>query len=91
MKTAYNDEDAKLLRLQQTGYKLFWIGIGEDDFLYDVNTAFRKRLDEMDFKYTYHESSRGPHLGQLAAVFADIRFPIIQIISIRMHFGNVFV
>ena len=59
MKTAYNDEDAKLLRLQQTGYKLFWIGIGEDDFLYDVNTAFRKRLDEMDFKYTYHESSRG--------------------------------
>lgn len=58
-KTAYNDEDAKLLRLQQTGYKLFWIGIGEDDFLYDVNTAFRRRLDEMDFKYTYHESSRG--------------------------------
>lgn len=58
-KAAYSDEDAKLVRLGQSGYELFWIGIGKEDFLYDVNTAFRKRLDGMGFKYTYHESSRG--------------------------------
>ena len=56
---AYKDEDMKLARLSQVGYKLFWIGIGEDDFLYDINTEFRHRLDGMDFKYVYHESSRG--------------------------------
>lgn len=58
-KAAYSGEDAKLVRLGQSGYELFWIGIGKEDFLYDVNTAFRKRLDGMGFKYTYHESSRG--------------------------------
>lgn len=56
---AYRDEDAKLARLSELGYKLFWIGIGKDDFLYEANTDFRKRLDSMDFDYTYHESERG--------------------------------
>lgn len=56
---AYRDEDAKLARLSELGYKLFWIGIGKDDFLYEANTDFRKRLDSMDFDYIYHESERG--------------------------------
>ena len=56
---AYRDEDAKLARLSELGYKLFWIGIGKDDFLYEANTDFRKRLDSMGFDYIYHESERG--------------------------------
>lgn len=56
---AYRDEDAKLARLSELGYKLFWIGIGKDDFLYETNTDFRKRLDSMGFDYIYHESERG--------------------------------
>lgn len=56
---AYRDEDAKLARLSELGCKLFWIGIGKDDFLYEANTDFRKRLDSMDFDYIYHESERG--------------------------------
>lgn len=56
---AYRDEDAKLARLSELGYKLFWIGIGKDDFLYEANTDFRKRLDSMGFDYIYHESEHG--------------------------------
>lgn len=56
---AYRDEDAKLARLSELGYKLFWIGIGKDDFLYEANTDFRKRLDSMGFDYIYHESESG--------------------------------
>lgn len=56
---AYRDEDAKLARLSELGNKLFWIGIGKDDFLYEANTDFRKRLDSMGFDYIYHESERG--------------------------------
>lgn len=56
---AYRDEDAKLARLSELGCKLFWIGIGKDDFLYEANTDFRKRLDSMGFDYIYHESERG--------------------------------
>ena len=56
---AYRDEDTKLVRLSELGCKLFWIGIGKDDFLYEANTDFRKRLDSMGFDYIYHESERG--------------------------------
>lgn len=56
---AYRDEDAKLARLSELGCELFWIGIGKDDFLYEANTDFRKRLDSMGFDYIYHESERG--------------------------------
>lgn len=76
-KAAYSDENAKLVRLGQSGYELFWIGIGKEDFLYDVNTAFRKRLDGMGFKYTYHESSRGhiwANWRQYLLTFASLLF-----------------
>lgn len=56
---AYRDVDAKLHRLMQQHPSLFWIAIGKDDFLYDVNTQFRQQLDSIDFPYRYHESSRG--------------------------------
>ena len=56
---AYRDEDTKLVRLSELGCELFWIGIGKDDFLYEANTDFRKRLDSMGFDYIYHESERG--------------------------------
>lgn len=55
----YAEMDLKLQRLKEEKYRLFWIAIGKDDFLYDVNTEFRKELEEADFEYQYHESSRG--------------------------------
>ena len=56
---AYDDLDGKLKALQQAGYKLFWVAIGNEDFLYQANRDFCKRLDRLQFDYEYHESARG--------------------------------
>ncbi len=56
---AYKDLDQKLENQKKAGYKLYWIGIGNTDFLYKDNQDFMKKLDNMNFKYTYHESTRG--------------------------------
>ena len=52
----YSDVDAKLKALK---VKLFWIAIGKDDFLYDINTDFRGKLDTLGVPYEYVESERG--------------------------------
>lgn len=57
-KAVYGDLDQKLLALQKSGIKNYWIGIGREDFLYKEVADYRKRLDSLDFKYTYHESDR---------------------------------
>lgn len=55
----FSDEDARL-RTQMSGpMKLYWIGIGSDDFLYDSNTAYRQKLDRLGFPYIYRESAGG--------------------------------
>lgn len=56
----YQNLDGKLKALQKDGCKLFWMGIGCGDFLYQANQDFRKRLDGIGFKYEYHESG-GEH------------------------------
>jgi enterochelin esterase family protein len=41
------------------GYKLYWIGIGKDDFLYRNIQDYRAKLDAMGMPYTYRESEGG--------------------------------
>ncbi len=55
----YAHQQEKLQRLQQGGFRLFWIAIGSEDFLYEQNVEFRNRLDQIQFPYEYHESTRG--------------------------------
>ncbi len=38
---------------------LYWIGIGNTDFLYQTNVEFRKLLDKNSYPYTYFESDGG--------------------------------
>ncbi|MBD5205428.1 MAG: esterase [Bacteroidales bacterium] len=38
---------------------LYWIGIGKDDFLYNLNEDYRKLLDKNSIPYEYHESAGG--------------------------------
>ena len=40
-------------------YKLFWIGIGKDDFLYDSLQEYRRWLDAKGVEYTYYETEGG--------------------------------
>lgn len=39
--------------------KLYWIAIGETDFLYDNNKAYRNYLDGKGYSYEYVETSGG--------------------------------
>ena len=50
---------ATLVHKAPTAPKVFWIGIGKDDFLYDSLQEYRKWLDENQIKYTYYESAGG--------------------------------
>lgn len=56
----YDNLDQKLSAQKKNGYKKYWIAIGKDDFLYQDDAAFRKRLDGLNFKYDYHETT-GDH------------------------------
>ena len=55
----YQDFEAKLCRQFSKRPKLYWIGIGQTDFLYEENAEFRKTLDRNNCKYVYFESSDG--------------------------------
>lgn len=55
----YDDFQDNLTRQKDAGYKLYWIGMGKSDFLYQTGEDYRKRLDELGMNYDYHESAGG--------------------------------
>ena len=57
--TIYDDLEGKLINQFKQRPKVYWLGIGEKDFLYKDNTEFRKLLDKNRLRYTYHESGAG--------------------------------
>lgn len=42
-----------------TASKVFWLAIGNEDFLYESFQKYRKWLDENHYEYTYYESVGG--------------------------------
>lgn len=55
----YADFDAKLKRQFDRKPALYWIAIGDKDFLYDANSQFRKTLDAKGYPYGYLETGDG--------------------------------
>ena len=55
----YDDLEEKLVNQFKQRPRLYWMGIGKDDFLYKDNVEFRKLLDKNRLRYTYHESGAG--------------------------------
>jgi enterochelin esterase family protein len=53
------DQDKKFDSLKNSGFKLYWVGVGKDDFLYKSVESLRSSLDKHGFKYTYRESTGG--------------------------------
>ncbi len=51
--------NSKIEALKNSGYRLYWIGCGKDDFLYKSVIDLRSLLDKHNFKYTYRESTGG--------------------------------
>ncbi len=59
MPEVYSDRRAKVRRQFTDGVRLYWIGIGEDDFLYEANKKFRAELDADSIPYKYVETKGG--------------------------------
>lgn len=55
----YEDMPAGLAALFHQGVRLYWVGIGRDDFLYEENRTFRAMLDAAGYEYVYYESAGG--------------------------------
>ena len=55
----YDNAAGRLKKQVQNGVKLYWMGIGKDDFLYESNEEFRKQLDDLGLKYEYLETEGG--------------------------------
>jgi enterochelin esterase-like enzyme len=55
----YSNFDSTLEKQMNSGYQLYWIGIGKKDFLYKIVEEYRKKLDEMEMPYEYFESEGG--------------------------------
>ena len=55
----YDNLDQKLAKQFADAPKLYWIAIGDKDFLYEANKDYRKMLDEKGYKYIYRESPDG--------------------------------
>lgn len=45
--------------LQESGYELYWIACGTDDFVYDTVIHMREVFDSHNFDYIYRESGGG--------------------------------
>ena len=55
----YQDIDGTLQKQMENGYKLYWIGIGKEDFLYGGNRKYVEKIESMGMPFTYRESEGG--------------------------------
>ncbi len=72
----YNDIDGTLKKQMENGYKLYWIGIGKEDFLYKANQEYRQKLDSMGMKYIYMETDGG-HIWKNWRVYLSVYAPLL--------------
>lgn len=72
----YDNRDGKVEQLFAKNPKLFWIGIGKDDFLYNANKDFRGYLDAHHHAYTYYESDGG-HIWRNWRVYLSKFLPLL--------------
>jgi enterochelin esterase-like enzyme len=66
----YANFDAGLKKQNDNGFKLYWLGIGKDDFLYKANKEYREKLDSLGVKYTYLETEGG-HVWKCWRIYLD--------------------
>ena len=55
----HQDYGGQMKRLFDSKPRLFWIAIGKDDFLMQMNTDLRQYLDEHNYPYEYYENDGG--------------------------------
>ena len=72
----YSDIDGTLKTQMDNGYKLYWMGIGKTDFLYDANKEIRAKFDDMGMKYTYMETDGG-HIWRNWRIYLSEYVPLL--------------
>lgn len=72
----YEDIDGTLKVQMDNGYKLYWIGIGKTDFLYEYVVAYRAKLDAIGMEYTYRESEGG-HIWKNWRIYLSEFVPLL--------------
>ena len=72
----YSDLDAKLKTQFEAKPALYWIAIGNKDFLYEENRDYRKYLDQHNFPYTYRESEDG-HIWKNWRIYLTEFLPLL--------------
>lgn len=72
----YKNIDETLKKQMENSYKLYWIGMGKTDFLYDSGVQYRQKLDSMGMKYTYRESEGG-HVWRNWRVYLSEFLPLL--------------
>lgn len=55
----YSDFEGKLKKQFDNKPALYWIAIGNKDFLYEANNQYRKMLDSNNYPYEYFETGDG--------------------------------
>lgn len=55
----FTNREELLKNLFASSPNLYWIGIGEDDFLYEDNVKYRKFLENNEYPFVYFESTGG--------------------------------
>ncbi len=72
----YKNMDATLLTQMEKGYALYWIGIGNTDFLIDNVRKYKEKLDAMGMPNTYIESEGG-HIWKNWRVYLSEFTPLL--------------
>lgn len=55
----YSNYEESLKKQIADGVKLYWLGCGTEDFLFEANGQFRAELDDLGLDYTYLETGDG--------------------------------
>lgn len=58
-KPLFRERESLLAEMFGQGHKLYWIGIGKDDFLYNENRKYLEYLDSKGYPYVYKETDGG--------------------------------
>ncbi|MFA5769564.1 MAG: alpha/beta hydrolase-fold protein [Bacteroidales bacterium] len=69
--------DAELQAIKKAGYKLYWVGCGDQDFLFESANALHQALERNGLEHTYHVSGGGhtwPNWRTYLTIFGKLLF-----------------
>ncbi len=72
----YAEAEAKMRTQFANAPRLYWIGIGRDDFLYEANRDYRALLDAGSYPYTYVETDGG-HIWKNWRIYLSMFAPLL--------------